>query len=154
MTDAAVDTHGGTTVSRMVRIALWIVQVLLFLVFAGAGLWKLATPIPELAAMIPWAGAVPAPFVYATAVLDLLGGIGILLPTVTRIMPRLAVAAALGCAALQVGAIVFHLARGEATETPFNVLLVVLAGFVLWGRGSKAPVAARRHRAPRAAVAE
>jgi hypothetical protein len=77
-------------------------------------------------------------------VLDLLGGIGILLPAVTRIAPALTVLAALGCTALQVGAIVFHLSRGEAADTPFNVLLAALALFVAWGRRSKAPIAARR----------
>jgi uncharacterized membrane protein YphA (DoxX/SURF4 family) len=116
-----------------VRTVLWAVQILLFLVFTGTGLWKLLTPIPQLAAMIPWAGEVPAPFLHATAVLDLLGGIGILLPAVTRVAPGLTFLAALGCAALQVGAVVFHLSRGEAADTPFNVLLAALALFVAWG---------------------
>jgi hypothetical protein len=121
-------------VSRPLRIGLWAVQILLFLVFAGTGVWKLLTPIPQIAAIFPWAGEVPAPFLYATAVLDLLGGLGILLPAVTRVAPGLTVLAALGCAALQVGAIVFHLSRGEAADTPFNVLLAALALAVAWGR--------------------
>lgn len=120
--------------SRPVRVGLWAVQILLFLVFTGTGVWKLLTPVPQLAAMIPWAGEVSAPFLHATAVLDLLGGIGVLLPTVTRVAPGLTVLAALGCAALQVGAIVFHLSRGEAADTPFNVLLAALALLVAWGR--------------------
>lgn len=113
--------------SRPLRIGLWAVQILLFGVFTGTGVWKLLTPIPQLAAMIPWAGEVPAPFLHATAVLDILGGIGVLLP-------RLTVLAALGCAALQVGAVIFHLSRGEAADTPFNVLLAALALAVAWGR--------------------
>jgi uncharacterized membrane protein YphA (DoxX/SURF4 family) len=125
---------GVKTASRPLRVVLWAVQILLFLVFTGTGLWKLLTPIPQLAAMIPWAGEVPAPFLHATAVLDLLGGIGILLPAVTRVAPGLTLLAALGCAALQVGAVVFHLSRGEAADTPFNVLLAALALFVAWGR--------------------
>ena len=35
---------------------------------------------------------------------------------------------------LQIGAIGFHLKRGEATNTPFNFFLVALALFVVWGR--------------------
>ncbi|TQM43369.1 DoxX family protein [Pseudonocardia cypriaca] len=120
--------------SRPLRIGLWAVQILLFLVFAGTGLWKLLTPIPQIAAAFPWAGEVPAPFLYATALLDLLGGLGILLPAVTGVAPGLTVLAALGCAALQVGAIAFHLSRGEAADTPFNVLLAALALVVAWGR--------------------
>jgi hypothetical protein len=109
------------------------VQVLLSLTFVGTALWKVFTPIPQLATMITWAGEVPAPFFYLTALLDLLGGLGVLLPSLTRIRPGLTVLAALGLVALQVGAIVFHVSRGEAADTPFNVLLVALAGFVAWG---------------------
>jgi uncharacterized membrane protein YphA (DoxX/SURF4 family) len=138
-----VNTAVPATASRSVRAGLWVVQILLFVVFVGTGLWKLLTPIPQLAAMIPWAGEVPAAFLHATAVLDLLGGVGILLPALTRIAPGLTVLAALGCTALQVSAIVFHLSRGEAADTPFNVLLVGLALVVFWGRWWKAPVTVR-----------
>jgi hypothetical protein len=108
------------TISTATRFntALWVVQGLLAITFAGTGVWKLATPLPTLAAMIPWAGQVSPALLYATAAFDLLGGVGILAPSVTRIKPALAVVAALGCAALQVAAIVFHF----------------LALFVAWGR--------------------
>ncbi|NUP12296.1 MAG: DoxX family protein [Polyangiaceae bacterium] len=115
-------------------LALWLVQGALFLLFTGTGMWKLLTPISDLAAMIPWAGEVSPAFLYATAVFDLAGGVGVLLPTVTRIKPNLAVLAAIGCAALQVCAIVFHLSRGEAANTPFNFVLVALSVVVAWGR--------------------
>jgi hypothetical protein len=129
--------------SAGLRNGLWAVQGLLFLIFAGTGLWKLLTPLPQLASMIPWAGQVPASFLYGIAAIDLLGGIGVLVPSLTRIRPGLAVVAALGCAALQVCAIVFHVSRGEAVVTPFNVLLVALALFVAWGRRSRAPITPR-----------
>jgi hypothetical protein len=35
---------------------------------------------------------------------------------------------------LQLSAIAFHLSRGEAANTPFNVSLVALCLFVFWGR--------------------
>lgn len=120
--------------SKTTRVALWIVQVLLCLLFVGTGVWKLATPIPKLAAMIPWAGQVSPAFLRFTAVVDLAGGLGVLLPTVTRIGPRLAVAAAVGCALLQASAVVFHFSRGEAANTPFNFVLIGLSAFVAWGR--------------------
>jgi len=50
------------------------------------------------------------------------------------VKPGLTVLAALGCALLQLRAIVFHVARGEAANTPFNFLLVALSVFVLSGR--------------------
>jgi hypothetical protein len=135
--------HGAAQPSRGIHLSLWIVQGLLSLTFAGGGMWKLATPIPELASKMPWMGQVSPSFLYATAVFDILGGIGVLLPSVTRIKPGLTVLAALGCVALQASAIVFHFSRGEAANTPFNFLLVALSFFVAWGRRSKAPIASR-----------
>lgn len=55
-------------------------------------------------------------------------------PSLTRIKPWLTPLAAVGCAALQVSAIVFHFSRGEAANTPFNFVLVGLSAFVAWGR--------------------
>ena len=53
------------------HVSLWIVQVLLAVTFAGTGAWKLLTPVPALAAKIPWAGEVPRALLVATAVADL-----------------------------------------------------------------------------------
>jgi hypothetical protein len=92
---------------------------------------------------MPWMGQVSPSFLYATALFDLLGGLGVLLPSLTRIRPGLTVLGALGCAVLMVGAIVFHVSRGEAASTPFNFFLVALALFVAWGRRSRAPIAPR-----------
>jgi hypothetical protein len=128
---------------RAVRISLWIAQALLFFAFTPAGLVKLLTPIPQLAAMMPWAGEYSPTFVHIIALVDLAGGIGILLPALTRIMPGLTVLAALGCTVLQVFAMVFHLSRGEAPVLPVNVLLLALSVFVLWGRARKAPILPR-----------
>lgn len=131
--------RGGNSSSAL-HIALWIVQALLGLTFIGTGIWKLTTPIAKLAAVFPWMGQVSPAFMHMTGVVDLLGGIGLIVPAATRIKPGLTVLAALGCAALQVCAIVFHVARGEAANTPFNVVLVGLALFIAWGR-RKAPIA-------------
>ena len=125
------------------HVGLWIVQVLLCLTFVGTGIWKLTTPIAALAAKMPWMGQVSPAFLYATAAFDLLGGLGVLLPSVTRIKPGLTVLASLGLVALMACAIAFHVSRGEAAKTPFNFVIVALALFVAWGRHSKAPIAPR-----------
>ena len=141
MSTTALETPAS---GRALRIGLWVAQILLAFAFIGAGLVKLTTPIPQLAAMMPWAGQYSETFVRSIALVDLAGGIGILLPALTRILPRLTVLAALGCSVLQVFALVFHLSRGEAEVTPLNVVLLALSLFVLWGRNSKAPIAPRR----------
>lgn len=137
-------TFETATPGRAIRIGLWTAQALLAFVFISAGFVKLTTPIPQLAAMMPWAGQYSETFVRSIALVDLAGGLGILLPALTRILPRLTVLAAFGCAVLQVIALVFHLSRGEADVAPLNVVLLALSLFVLWGRNNRAPIAPRQ----------
>jgi hypothetical protein len=143
MTSASAEPDSTTQPSKGLNIGLWVTQSLLALTFVGTGVWKLAAPIPDLAAKMPWMGQVSPGFLYMTAAFDILGGLGVLLPSVTRIRSGLTVLGALGCAALMASAIIFHISRGEAAKTPFNFLLVALSLFVAWGRRSRAPIAPR-----------
>lgn len=129
--------------AKALRTSLWAAQVALAAVFAMSGVVKLITPIAELSATMPWTGDVAPGFVRFIGLIDLAGGIGILLPSLTRIQPRLTVLAALGCIVLQTLAFAFHGTRGEFAVLPMNVVLVALSAFVLWGRAKKAPVAPR-----------
>lgn len=119
---------------------LWAVQVLLALFYVYAGYTKLATPPEQLAQMMPWTASHPS-LVTFTGVVDLLGGIGILLPAALGILPRLSLLAAAGTIVLQVLALGFHLLRGEVAVAPMNVVLIALAAFVLWGRTRAVPFA-------------
>ncbi|WP_165191592.1 DoxX family protein [Caulobacter soli] len=125
--------------NRLLSVALWIVQGLLAVAFVGAGFLKLTTPVARLSLMMPWAGDHPH-LVLFTGVVDMAGGLGVLLPAATRIKPRLGVAAALGLVVLQTLALAFHLSRGETSLAPANVVLLALSIFVLWGRGWAAPI--------------
>lgn len=130
-----------TSASKGLHRALWIVQALLALTFIGTGLWKLATPIPDLASKMPWMGEVSPSFLQLTAALDIVAGLAVLGPSFVR-RPRLAALGGIGCVLLMAGAIVFHVQRGEAADTPFNFFLAALGAFVAWGRGTKAtPIA-------------
>ncbi|QIP13587.1 DoxX family protein [Spirosoma aureum] len=118
--------------STKLQMALWAAQILLALSFIGSGLFKLVTPVSTLADMWPWAGEYPN-LLRFTGTLDLCGGIGVILPAFIR-KPGLIVWAASGLVTLMVCAIVFHLSRGEAANTPFNFVMLGLALFVFWGR--------------------
>jgi hypothetical protein len=113
---------------------LWMAQALLFAGFAWAGWMKLTSPVPSLAAMWPWTGQLLEPIVRVLGAIDMAGGIGVLLPALTRIKPKLTVLAALGCVMLQVCAAIFHASRGELQALPVNAVFLTLAGFILWGR--------------------
>src|SRR4051794_35777808 len=142
-TTMSATTFETAAPGRALRIGLWAAEVLLAFVFVSAGLVKLLTPIPQLAAMMPFAGEYSETFVRSVALVDLAGGIGILLPALTRILPRLTVLAALGCSVLQVFAFVFHVSRGEFNVLALNFVLLPLALFVFWGRARKVPIASR-----------
>jgi uncharacterized membrane protein YphA (DoxX/SURF4 family) len=139
MTTATLQLSPG----KPLRIGLWVAQVLLAVAFCGIAFMKLTKPIPELASMMKWPGEYSPAFVRFLGVVDLLGGIGIVLPALTRISPGLSVVAALGCTVLQVLAIGFHVSRGEFQALPLNAVLIALSIFVLWGRGRKAPIVPR-----------
>lgn len=114
------------------NILLWAAQLFVGISFGVIAWMKLVTPIPALAAMWPWTGEYPEAMVRGLGIIDLAGGLGIILPGLTRI--RLNLAAAVGCAVLQICAMTFHLSRGEAEAVPINAVFLVLSLFVVWGR--------------------
>jgi uncharacterized membrane protein YphA (DoxX/SURF4 family) len=129
--------------SKGFNITLWVVQVLLAALFIMAGSTKLFQSMPALAAMMPWTQQTPEALVRFIGFSELLGGMGVILPSVFRIKPRLTVWAAIGLALVQVFAALFHLSRGESNAIGINLVLVSLAVLVAWGRNSKVPVLAR-----------
>lgn len=127
--------HNPKTPQRKaLHISLLVVQVVICVLFLTAGIMKLTMPVSEISKIFPWTGQVPEVFLRSIALIDIAGGIGILLPSITSIYPKLTVLAAFGCALLQVAAICFHAVRNELSSTPFNFVLLGLCVFVIWGR--------------------
>lgn len=131
-----------TVKSKGLNIALWVAQGLIALTLIWAGYAKLFQPIEETAKMLPWALDNPGLLKF-TGVVDLLGGIGIVLPAALRIQPKLTVFAAYGTIALMIAASIFHISRGESSLIGMNIFFLVLAGFIAWGRTKKAPITAK-----------
>jgi putative oxidoreductase len=131
----------STTSNKGLNIALWIFQVLLAAMYLMAGSTKLFQPIEEITKMLPWVADTPAGLVRFIGLSELLGGIGLLLPSILRIQPKLTVFAAIGLTIVQVLAAGFHLSRGESSVIGMNILLIALAAFVAWGRSKKVPIA-------------
>jgi hypothetical protein len=94
---------------------------------------KLVRPRDELAASMAWAAHSSDRAVHTIGGLEVLGALGLVLPAVTGIAPMLVPLAAIGLALMQVGAAVVN-ARYEPNRIPLNVVLILLALFVAWGR--------------------
>ena len=122
--------------SKTMNIVLWITQAILAATFIWAGFMKLFKS-EDLS--FPWVKD-NTNLVLITGIVDLLGGLGIVLPALLRIQSKLIIFSAYGIIALMVVASVFHISRGEVKDIGFNIFTALLAVFVAWGRQTKAPI--------------
>lgn len=129
-----------TSKPKGLNISLWIAQFLLAALYLMAGSSKVFQPIDELTIMLPWVAQSPEGLVRFIGIAELLGALGLLLPSLLRIKPVLTPVAALGLALLQLLASGFHLSRGESSVIGMNIVLMAIALFVTWGRLKKAPI--------------
>ncbi len=126
--------------NKKLNIGLWVAQILLAAAFGLFGLMKATQPLDQLSDMMKWIPTMSPLFVRTLGSLEVLGAIGLLLPSLTRILPKLTVAAALCFIVLQVLAIGLHLSRGEPEALGLNAVLISLSIFVFWGRSKKSVI--------------
>ncbi|MEL6147988.1 MAG: DoxX family protein [Chloroflexota bacterium] len=127
------------------KYALWIVQILVAIAFIGSGSMKVLTPYNELITdpNMAWATSLNATLVNIIGILEVLGGIGLILPAVTGILPILTPLAGAGLALTMVGAAILHIARGEWGAIVINLVLGGLALFAAYGRYRILPIPPR-----------
>ena len=121
------------------EIALWIVQVLLAGMFGMAGGMK-TFQFERARTSLPWVNEVPRSLTTFIGVAEILGAAGLLLPMLTGIQPWLTSAAAVGLAVIMLLAIGFHAMRREWSGIGINVVIVLLAAFVAYGRSGAMPL--------------
>jgi uncharacterized membrane protein YphA (DoxX/SURF4 family) len=115
--------------------ALWIIAIVLAVAFAGSGLMKLVVPKDKLVtAGQGWAQDYSQTNIRLIGLVELLGAVGLVVPAAVHIAPILVPLAAVGLALVMVGAIVVHARRKEPMNIAVNVVLIVLAVIVAWGR--------------------
>jgi hypothetical protein len=117
---------------------LWTAQVLwgVFWSVTGVGkaccidlaVWNYVLP------KVPWFAAVPRPLFVFIGVCEFLGGVGLILPAMTGVKPKLTPIAGFGLALIMIFAAVFHILRGEYSFLPTNLLLGGVSAFIGYGR--------------------
>ena len=125
------------------NIVLWVIQVLLGLTFIWSGGMKAFAPVEMLAEGMEWVATTPVWLVRLPGFAEVLGAIGVVLPSLTRIRPGLAPLAAAGLALVMVLAFVFHVVRGEYGMVMPNIIMFAMAAFVAWGRSKKVVIEPR-----------
>ncbi len=118
---------------------LWVLQVLLGIQFFAVGIMHFIVP-PGLPAQMAWMYELPTGLHYFSGTAEILAGLGLILPGLTRIQTRLTPLAALGLSLVMVGAVVFHISRGELVNIVLNLVLMGLTGFVAYGRWKLSPL--------------
>ena len=117
------------------NVVLWVIAGALAVAFLAAGVTKLSQPREKLVAMgMGWAEQFPPGGVKAIGALEVLAAIGLILPALLDIATVLVPLAALGLVLMMIGAAVTHARRGEYPLVVVNVILLVLAAIVAWGR--------------------
>ena len=125
------------------KYLLIVLQILVGLAFIASGAFKIFTPADQLAQQMAWAAAVPAFVIPIIGIIEVAGGLGLILPWLTGIQPQLVRLAAAGLALTMIGALITHISIGD----PFGdmvppIVLGVLAAFIAYGRTAILPLSA------------
>jgi len=128
------------------NVTLWILQVLLALAFLAHGLLFLSPP-PEVAEQMN--ASLPRWFQLFLGVAEVAAAVGLILPGLTRIQPRLVPLAAVGIVVVMIGATVWHLVRREWSSAVITFVLLAMATYVVYARWRVLPIRPRHDPGPR-----
>ncbi len=131
--------------SKAMHIALWGVQILLAVLFLMTGAMKAFMPLNVVAKTMRWVPDVPVGLVRFIGLAELAGALGLILPSATKIQPKLTPLAAVGLGVVVLLGAILHFIRGEGALTPLNFILAAMAAFVAWGRTQEAPISRGWH---------
>ena len=112
------------------NITLWVIQGILAALFLFAGSMKLILPIEAMAGPV----SLPGWFLRFIGVAEVTGAIGLILPWLTRIQPRLTPVAASGLVIIMSGATVITVLGGPAATAAVPFVVGLLAATVAFSR--------------------
>ncbi len=120
------------------NIVLWVIQILIGALFLFAGVVKFVTPIEKMTAgmKVP----IPGSLLLFIGVVEVLGGLGLILPSLLKVKPILTPLAAIGLAIIMVGAVGITLAGGDVAPAITPLAVGLLCVFVAYGRWKTKPV--------------
>jgi uncharacterized membrane protein YphA (DoxX/SURF4 family) len=107
----------------------------------GKILWYKQALWHQALQQVPWLSAVPQDLAIFIGIAEFLGGVGLILPAITGIKPKLTPFAAIGLTLVMTLAAVFHIARGEYIFVPINLVLGGVAAFIAYARLVVRPIA-------------
>jgi putative oxidoreductase len=115
------------------NIVLWILQMMLGGMFLIHG-WILLRPPAQLKPEMAYIHDLPTGLRYFIGIIEILGGLGVLVPPLINVLPILTPIAAAGLGIVMVLAAIYHIPRRENSTIVLNLVLAALAFFVAYGR--------------------
>ena len=112
---------------------IWIIQSLMAVLFVLHGIAMFKPPAAVQESVVQKMGY-SLPFLKTIGTLEVLGGLGLILPAWTGILPILSPLAATGLVIVMVGAAVSHARQGEGTQTGATTVVTMLLAFIAIGR--------------------
>ena len=134
-------SNSTRSTSKRINIAIWTVQVVLAALFLFAGGFKLVAPIADMTKQIPLPGA----FLRFLGVVEVLGALGLILPSLLRIRPYLTPLAAGGLVIVMSGATAISMSGGKLAPATMPFVVGLLAGLVLYVRTRVLPIGEKAH---------
>ena len=118
---------------------LWVLQWLFGIYFIAVGVMHFIVP-EGLPTIMEWMYELNDTMHIIIGIAEIAGGLGLILPSLTRIRPELTVYAAAGLVLLMIGAIIYHAGRGEGASIGNNVFLAAVVAFIGYGRWKLEPI--------------
>lgn len=131
---------------KTLHIIAWILQGIMAAMFLMAGFMKSFTPVEQLPENLSWGKEMPG-LLRFVGISELLGAIGLILPSLLRIAPFLSVLAATGFSIIMILAAGFHTMRNEYHMIPVNLVLLLISLVIIWLRWKKVPVQPKNNNA-------
>lgn len=119
----------------------WVLQILFGVYFVAVGVVHFIVP-EGLPATMSWMYELPTRLHVASGTVEILGGLGLVLPAITGIRRELVPWAAAGLAVVMIVAASWHLPREEFAQIAGNLIMAALLAFVAWVRWRRHPLGA------------
>jgi len=144
---SASESKTSYQIRPAMNIALWMLQVVWGAAFCISGFGKLMCFNADiwnrtLHQPVPWFSAIPQGLFVFIGASEFVGGVGLILPAMTRVKPKLTPFAAIALTLVMVLAALFHVVRGgEYNFVRLNLLSVGITAFIAYGRLLVRPIA-------------
>lgn len=122
-------------------IALWIIAGIFAIAFTAGGIVKLTWSFDRYAAKLHWPADFSPGKVKFMGIVEVLGGLGLILPAFVAPIAGLVPVAASGMALYMSGAVTERIRRSEFKDLLGDLLFLAAMLFLAWGRFALSPFA-------------